>query len=70
MRQLDRRQFIAHGLVGVGAVWAGLNQNIVSMSAPVRKQAADQVLLGTSGDSTMLKPLSLTFQPIISSVSG
>ena len=49
MRQLDRRQFIAHGLVGVGAVWAGLNQNIVSMSAPVRKQAADQVLLGSTG---------------------
>src|SRR5438132_5594617 len=50
MKRINRREFVAHTLVGGGAVWAGLS-GIPSLlaAAPTKKEAADQVLLGTTG---------------------
>ncbi len=49
MQTTNRREFIAQGLVGIGTIWATLNQHPVLASAPMKKQAADQVLLGQTG---------------------
>jgi len=50
MKRINRREFVAHTLVGGGAVWAGLSGNpSLLAAAPTKKEAADQVLLGTTG---------------------
>jgi 1-deoxyxylulose-5-phosphate synthase len=49
MPRTNRREFLAQGLVGIGAVWAGLGQRQGLASAPLEKRAADQVLLGQTG---------------------
>jgi len=49
MKRMNRREFVAHTLVGAGAVWAGFSRNPCLSSTPTKKEAADQVLLGTTG---------------------
>lgn len=50
MKRMNRREFVAHTLVGAGAVWAGFSRNpCLLASTPPKKEAADQVLLGTTG---------------------
>lgn len=50
MKKMDRREFAARTLMGAGAVWAGLSRNPSLLAGnPVKKQAADRVLLGTTG---------------------
>jgi aryl-alcohol dehydrogenase-like predicted oxidoreductase len=49
MRETNRREFIAQGLLGIGAVWAGPGQHQALSSTPVEKRPADQVLLGQTG---------------------
>ena len=49
MHKVNRREFITQGLVGVGSAWIGLNRATVQASAPTKKLASDQVLLGNTG---------------------
>lgn len=49
MKTINRRDFMLHSVIGAGTIWSAMNHPPVLTAAPMKKQAADQVLLGNTG---------------------